>query len=881
MNRTTAPHVGRPNRPLLVRVAHKWYAWTGVALTVVGAYFAGNGQLRVGDGAHLRTAPQDTVNWKATSPPAETKAPKSPESSKATDDPFKPAPAVETRAPEVTPPAATPNSSLPDPFKASPDVKPALDKRTQAVLNAYVHDKEVVPVKTQDKTPLPKITPPPIVIPPAPPSVSKTEEPSGPALPETKVEPMPAPSVPAPLPPLGASGAKFPPIPPAIGAGNVKNADAHGSGQLVVQEPETLTVPPKPVEKPAVKKEPTPPKRTPIFGKLSQEDEIKLNAAQNAARLRDFNRAAALMSDIISRNPDEYGLRAEYAGILLSAGDAKGAIRELEKVIQAAPNVAGYRVLLGDAYMGAKQFRQAAEIFMSTLDMIGQDPRLANRLPELVIRAARAYALDQDYFRAAYLVDKYLAPIKPDDPRAPLSMGAMLLDLDRPYDALPYLIEKRKQFVAAPEASEEFELKFLEVLASMVRGFARVGDRKQAMEAIQEMAGHAPKQLQIRVSLADILFDLGEHELAGHVYNQVLAVDPVNGPALLGIARVYLETFQPAMAKQVLDSFIPNAAYQRSYLMTYSSYHQAIGEYTEAKQIYKDMLRRNENDHEVRFALGRLYDYTSEWEKAKAEFAKIPPQDKMARRARLWFGFALLHQRKFAEAAQVAEQFMRDDPNNPEGVALYVRALAKLGQFERAVEAGRGYLTVHTRDERSANIVRLAVGRALLEGNRNLEAAREFEIALSKPSGRVPEAYYGLARAAERLGNGDRAQQIIGTLCGSAGGDVRNRILLADFYSQDFEDQKVIEIINSFAGYDNNNLALLVRLADAQRRGPLARQSRGLFQHLPADPAAIADQRPRPPRHGPIVRPDAELSQGERAIRPAHCHRSGLHHPAA
>ena len=145
-------------------------------------------------------------------------------------------------------------------------------------------------------------------------------------------------------------------------------------------------------------------------------------------------------------------------------------------------------------------------------------------------------------------------------------------------------------------------------------------------------------------------------------------------------------------------------------------------------------------------------------------------------------------------------------------------ALAKLGQFERAVEAGRGYLTVHTRDERSANIVRLAVGRALLEGNRNLEAAREFEIALSKPSGRVPEAYYGLARAAERLGNGDRAQQIIGTLCGSAGGDVRNRILLADFYSQDFEDQKVIEIINSFAGYDNNNLAMLVRLADAQQR---------------------------------------------------------------
>ena len=52
-------------------------------------------------------------------------------------------------------------------------------------------------------------------------------------------------------------------------------------------------------------------------------------------------------------------------------------------------------------------------------------------------------------------------------------MGAVLLDLDRLYDALPYLIEKRKQLLASPEATEEFDLKVLEVLASMVRGFKR------------------------------------------------------------------------------------------------------------------------------------------------------------------------------------------------------------------------------------------------------------------------------------------------------------------------------------------------------------------------------------------------------------------------
>ena len=54
MNRITAQHAEHPDRPLLVRAAHKWYAWTGVALTVIGAYFAGNGQLRVGE---VRLAP--------------------------------------------------------------------------------------------------------------------------------------------------------------------------------------------------------------------------------------------------------------------------------------------------------------------------------------------------------------------------------------------------------------------------------------------------------------------------------------------------------------------------------------------------------------------------------------------------------------------------------------------------------------------------------------------------------------------------------------------------------------------------------------------------------------------------------------------------------
>ena len=793
MNANPAPYADDAPRPMLVRAAHRWFSWAGLALTVAGTYLAANGQLRVGDAGQLRAASPEEgrVSWKPAAPPAAgdgrtfVPAPASPPA-----DPFKAAPPTEKIAEGPT---------LPEPVVPPAGAKLLDRSGAAAVLEAYVNDKAVVSVKNEEPVESPRILPPastdgkPFVAPRAPDSGTEG-------------------GFRVPVPPVAVpfNGAKLPPIPPAPAPGADPRAAAPGS--------ETITVPPTPVEKPAEKKD-VPVRKRRILGTLSQDDEIKLNAAQNAARLRDFPRATSLMAEVIARNPKEYDLRAEYAGILLSAGDARRAVAELEQVVRAAPNVASYRLLLGDAYLGARNYRGASATFATALEMVQADPRLADRVPEVVIRAARAAAFDLDYFRAAQLVDRYLASIKPDDERAPVAMGALLLDLDRPYDALPYLIEKRKQLLrdTAPTNVEEHDLQLLEVLASMVRGFGRVGERQQAMDALAEMVGKVPAEAGIRVALGDVLFEMGEFELAGHVFNQVLTVDPANGAALIGIARSYLETFQPAAAKQILDSFIPNAQNQRGYLLTYSSYHQTVGEYTEAKQIYKDMLRRNEADHEVRYSLGRIFEYTKEWEKAKAEFAKIPPQDKMARRARLWFGYALLHQRKFVEAAQVAEQLMHDDPTNADAVALHTRALAKHGQFDRAVQSGRGYLGANPKDDRSATTVRLAVARALLEANRNLDAAREYEIALSRPAGRIPEAYYGLARAAEKLGNGERAQQVVGTLTGgTAGADLRSRLLLADFYSEDYEDQKVIEILTGVA--DPDNLAVMIRLADAQQR---------------------------------------------------------------
>ena len=104
---TTTP---APARPLLVRAAHKWYSWAGLAVTVAGAYLTATGQLRVGD-APLRAAPPDTgVSWKPSAPTAD--APKF-NGQAAPDDPFKAVVPPPTPPKPPTPPTPPAPLTLP------------------------------------------------------------------------------------------------------------------------------------------------------------------------------------------------------------------------------------------------------------------------------------------------------------------------------------------------------------------------------------------------------------------------------------------------------------------------------------------------------------------------------------------------------------------------------------------------------------------------------------------------------------------------------------------------------------------------------------------------------------------------------------------------
>jgi tetratricopeptide (TPR) repeat protein len=787
MNTTSGPR-NSLKHPLPPWRTVRWYSWAGLVLTIVGAYFAFSGQFRLGDLGELRAASneQNDVTWKTPSSKINSTA----------------------KNKEDGPKLITPSN---EPTFRSPGEK----QSNSSGITISIPENKVLPKPNGNATHNPQVkkvldsySRPPII-----PTQHETKGSESPKT-DTSNNGLTLPTIQLKNDAKNNNQTAIPVILPEFPQ-STSTSSAQPNKSSV--QPETIPTSPTPLKKGIEQKVPNLPqkKQYPPYQPENSEDSLLLAAGRAAFQAGKYSEAIERFETYLERNPRDFDIHAEFAGILVTMREIRKAIREYELYLTARPDDITIRVILGDVYVIAKEYRQAIQQFTKVLEKKlaeEQTPEVVKQVLELATRLARAYVFDSDFVRANQVYERYLTRIRPDDPRAPRALGSLLLDLERPGDAMPYLIKQR-----------ELHPEDIEILSSLVRALARLGERSKAVEILNEMANKDLKNFGVREVLAEILFDSDEYELSGMTYNQILTLDPKNGGALVGLAAVHIRMYNPNAARRILDSFIPGKDVQRAYLITYASYHETIGEYTEAKQIYKDMLRRNEKDHGVRDHLAYIYDYCREWELAKAEYAKIIPptaSPAMVRKGRFGFATTLFHQRKFAEALEVLRILLSEDPMDHQTVGLMAEVLTKSGAADQAEKLCRGYLANNPRSEYMSLTVRLALGKALLALNKNLEASREYEIALARPIGRIPEAYFGLARASERLGNAARSEELIACVItnSSGGGLLRNIVQLADLSNELYDDHRVVELLSPIAKNDPQNLSILIRLADAQQR---------------------------------------------------------------
>jgi tetratricopeptide (TPR) repeat protein len=208
-------------------------------------------------------------------------------------------------------------------------------------------------------------------------------------------------------------------------------------------------------------------------------------------------------------NPDELHARALD---LLVKGDTAGGISDLKAFLEAEPEDQEAWLELGAAYASIEHHAQAAAALREAVDLDGEDADARLAYARALVRLGK---LDD----AAFQLQK-AANIEPPDPRALRELGVVFYD-KRLYEKAAAWLAKAVA-VAPSDARAHYALG----LAHEARK-----DTGAALAAYRAAVRADPAFVDARLTLADALAGMGEHEGAIAELEALLAVDRANEAA--------------------------------------------------------------------------------------------------------------------------------------------------------------------------------------------------------------------------------------------------------------------------------------------------------------------------------------------------------------
>jgi tetratricopeptide (TPR) repeat protein len=205
--------------------------------------------------------------------------------------------------------------------------------------------------------------------------------------------------------------------------------------------------------------------------------------------------------------PDE--LHAQALDLLVK-GDTAGGITDLKAYLDAEPDDQEAWLELGAAYASIEHHAQAAAALRQAVDLDGDDV-------EARLAYARALARVGKLDDAAFQLQKAAAIDDPPDPRVLRELGVVLYD-KRLYDKAAAWLGK-----AVAAAPDDARAHYALGLTHEARK-----DAGAAIAAYRAAVRAAPAFVDARLTLADALAGMGEHEGAIAELEAVLAVDRAN-----------------------------------------------------------------------------------------------------------------------------------------------------------------------------------------------------------------------------------------------------------------------------------------------------------------------------------------------------------------
>jgi len=273
--------------------------------------------------------------------------------------------------------------------------------------------------------------------------------------------------------------------------------------------------------------------------------------------------------------------------------------------------------------------------------------------------------------------------------------------------------------------------------------------------------------------------ELANHPLAIERNKQVLALEPSDEQAVLGLERLYVATGQHEELLAIYDkklSLAANDAEKRAVRLQLALlYEEQVRDPGKALELYRDILKTDPDDLQALRALGRLYQGTERWQELSEIIERqltLCANDALAS-ADLKFSFGQLmqdHLNNPAEAVEAYEEALGLDPNHAgaraalEGflgvkkhqmaaVAALEPIYEALHDIERLIEVQRIKLK---REKNPAGKVALLLRIGLLEAEAGRpDAAYEAYAAAFSEDPSSIDARSALEQLAEAMGKWD------------------------------------------------------------------------------------------------------------------------------
>jgi tetratricopeptide (TPR) repeat protein len=227
-------------------------------------------------------------------------------------------------------------------------------------------------------------------------------------------------------------------------------------------------------------------------------------------------------------------------------------------------------------------------------------------------------------------------------------------------------------------------------------------------------------------------------------FERVIAADPNNPQAKLGLARLKLGAWRCSEAGDLLAEASPQLANDREYRLTVAWRHAILGEYHDARCLLQRLRDEAPGDSCCTLAIADLCFLANDHHRTLGEYGKICEGCEESSDALLGAAHALMELRRYEDAFLVCNRRLAIDPNSPEALILLTESLRRMGKIDEAIGRCKRLLTTLPEDHPAVTPMRLQYAKLLVHQGRTAEARTEFETLALTSYGNHPIVVWGL-----------------------------------------------------------------------------------------------------------------------------------------